>query len=270
MKKLTAATDTATSKAKGGKKAKGVKPAATVTPINVMEQSAANAKESADTVAQGVAEGVLEPTAKIKDEFVSTLEEGATYGDTLSAEEIAELKASPNYAGSEAQLAEAVSTPATPVKESAVDRWLDKMEAEKEAKLNPPAATDKPVVVTVEKPAATAKPAAPAKNKSSRFATTAITLVNPEAASPAWKGKRGEAFGVIETYYTELDEAVNAGERKADDLLTVGKWLEIVVATPSLSKVGFEFLRFYEAEGLIKLTPVEVVKPAATEVKAEA
>ena len=84
--------------------------------------------------------------------------------------------------------------------------------------------------------------------------------MNPDAASPAWKGKRGEAFGVIETFYVNSPKGT----------LTVGDWLATVAATPSLTKVGFEFLRFYEQQALITLTPVESAKPAATDPKAVA
>ncbi len=141
-------------------------------------------------------------------------------------------------------------------KETATDRIIRLREEAEAAKASPV------VLVIVTEPATKPKDEVKttAKAKSSRFLTTAIRLVNPDAASPVWKGKRGEAFGVIETFYGDKTSAE----------LTVGKWLEIVAATPSLTKVGFEFLRFYEAQGLITLVPVAVVPPVAAEVKAGA
>ncbi len=114
------------------------------------------------------------------------------------------------------------SEPVDEAPESSLDRVIRLRE---EAKANPPAATVVPPAATEPAKTPEEKKASNAKAKSSRFATTAIKLVNPEAASPVWKGKRGKAFGIIEDFYTELDEAVNAGERKTDELLTVGEWL---------------------------------------------
>ena len=76
--------------------------------------------------------------------------------------------------------------------------------------------------------------------KKSRFDAFIIGVVNPHAEPPVWRGKRGEAFGII---------------RRSTRELTVGEWLSMVAGTPSLTKVDFSFLRFYEKAGLIKLVP---------------
>lgn len=257
MKKLNTTTGTATAKdvkkALSPRKAKGAKPAATVTPINELTLSSAKEAEIATEYGDG--------TEFKEGDTVLHNHEAGTYAQVHGEESEA-------VRTEDATIAQELTEKVEEVKESAVDRWLDKKAAEKEAKENPPAAPPAEAKKEDVKPAA--KPAAAAKPKTSRFASTAITLVNPEAASPSWKGKRGKAFGIIENHYVTESKMVDSVDGYVVKELTVSDWLLAVTADPELTKVGFEFLRFYEGQNLIKLTVVEPAKPAAADTKAEA
>jgi hypothetical protein len=75
----------------------------------------------------------------------------------------------------------------------------------------------------------------PTGKAGTRFADYVISLVKPDAASPTWRGKRGEAFRLIEDHY----------HREPATPLTVAMWLDLVAAT-GLTNVGFDFVRFYQ------------------------
>jgi hypothetical protein len=87
-------------------------------------------------------------------------------------------------------------------------------------------------------------PSAPAMPKASglRRADYEVRLAAPNAASPGWRGKRGDAFGLIEAYYGSRPSAP----------LTVAMWQQLVERA-GLTKVEYSFLRWYAKGGYITI-----------------
>lgn len=115
------------------------------------------------------------------------------------------------------------------------------LEFTREPLRTPAAESPNPVVKTLAEVREETTPGNVAQTTEAKAAITrprlggkTIKVTDPDAAPPLWKGKRFQAFDLIQ------------------DGMTVAAWLEAVKAA-NLDKVGVDFLRFYEKEGLISL-----------------
>jgi hypothetical protein len=88
-------------------------------------------------------------------------------------------------------------------------------------------------------PATTTNPVRSFRNSS------ALHIFRTEKVVPVWRGKRGAAMAIIDAYY--------ADPAHLNGTLTVKTWLALV-ADAGITKVSFDFARFYERNGLINLS----------------